>query len=132
MCTSPQDDVCQGELLFSIDDKGGENVVGIGVMIAGGLLVLPSMTKGEIVDQWLSLMLTQATLEATQILHGHFDLTTYSIMSQGSSIWILLIDMFPLIYGTPRNSSWFERYSCLKLVALVSGLNPYGVVAWHS
>ena len=42
--------VCQGELLFSIDVKCGENVVGRGVMIAGGVLVLPSMPKGDIVD----------------------------------------------------------------------------------
>ena len=38
--------VCQGELPFSIDVKGGENVVGRGVMIAEGVLVLPSMPKG--------------------------------------------------------------------------------------
>ena len=44
------------ELPFSIDVKGGENVVGRGVMIAGGVLVLPSMPKGEIVDQRLSLI----------------------------------------------------------------------------
>ena len=43
----------RGELPFSIDVKGGENVVGRGVMIVGGVLVLPSMPKGEIVDQWL-------------------------------------------------------------------------------
>ena len=46
--------VFQGELPFSIDVKGGENVVGRGVMIARGVLVLPSMPKGEIVDQRLS------------------------------------------------------------------------------
>ena len=46
----------QGELPFSIDVKGGENVIGRGVMIAGGVLVFPSMPKREIVDQWLSLM----------------------------------------------------------------------------
>ena len=40
----------QGELPFVIDVKGGENVVGRGVMIAGGVLVLPSMPKEEIVD----------------------------------------------------------------------------------
>ena len=50
--------VCQGDLPFAIDVKGGENVVGRGVMIAGGVLVLPSMLKGEIVDQQLSLMST--------------------------------------------------------------------------
>ena len=33
--------VCQGDLPFAIDFKGGENVVGRGVMIAGGVLVLP-------------------------------------------------------------------------------------------
>ena len=42
--------VFQGGLPFSINVKGGENVVGIGVMIAGGVLVLPSMPKAEIVD----------------------------------------------------------------------------------
>ena len=42
--------VCQGELPFSIDVKGGDNVVGIGFMIVGGVLVLPSMPKGEIFD----------------------------------------------------------------------------------
>jgi len=35
--------VFQGELPFSIDVKGGENFVGRGVMMAGGVLVLPSM-----------------------------------------------------------------------------------------
>ena len=40
--------VCQGELPFSIDDKGGEKEVGRGVMITGGVLVLPSMPKGDI------------------------------------------------------------------------------------
>ena len=48
--------VFQGELPFSIDVKGGETVVGRGVMIAGGVLVFPSMPKGEIFDQRLSLM----------------------------------------------------------------------------
>ena len=66
--------VCQGELPFSIDVKGGENVVGRGFMIAGGVLVFPSMPKGEIVDQWLSLMSTQEAHGATRILHGNFDL----------------------------------------------------------
>ena len=74
VCTSPQDGCVSGELPFSIDVKGGENVVGRGVMIIGGVLLLPSMPKGEIVDQWLSLMLTQAALGATPILHGNFDL----------------------------------------------------------
>ena len=66
--------VCQGELTFSIDVKRGENVVGRCVMIAGVVLVLPSMPKGEIVDQRLSLMLTQVAPGATQILHGNFEL----------------------------------------------------------
>ena len=48
--------VFHGELPFAIDVKGGENVVGRGVMIAGGVLVLPSMQKGDIFDQWFSLM----------------------------------------------------------------------------
>ena len=43
--------VCQGELPFSIDVKGGENFVGGGVMITGRVLVFPSMLKGEIVDR---------------------------------------------------------------------------------
>ena len=43
--------VFQGELPFSIDFKGGENVLGRGVMIARGVLMLPSMPKGDIVDQ---------------------------------------------------------------------------------
>ena len=43
--------VCQRELPFSIDVKGGKNVVGRGVMITVGVLVFPSMPKGEIVDQ---------------------------------------------------------------------------------
>ena len=77
-------------------------------------------------------MSTQEAPGATLILQGNFDLKNYSILSQGSSRWILLVEMFPLIYGTPSNSSRFERYSCLKLVTPVSGLKPYGVVAWHS
>ena len=66
--------VFQGELPFSIDVTGGDNVVGRGVMIAGGVLVLPSMPKGEIVYQRLSLMSTQVAPEANPILHGSFDL----------------------------------------------------------
>ena len=66
--------VFYGELPFAIDVKGGENVVGRGDMIAGGVLVLPSMPKGEIFDQRLSLMSTQAAPGATPILHGNFDL----------------------------------------------------------
>ena len=66
--------VFQGELPFAIDIKGGENVVGRGVMIAGGVIVLPSMPEGEIVDQQLSLMSTQAAPGAKPILHGNFDL----------------------------------------------------------
>ena len=42
--------VCQGELPFAIYVKGGENVVGRGVMIVGGVLVFPSILKGDIVD----------------------------------------------------------------------------------
>ena len=42
--------VCQGKLPFAIDDKGGEKTVGRAAMIAGGVLVLPSMPKGETVD----------------------------------------------------------------------------------
>ena len=66
--------VFQGELTFSIDVKGGDNVVGRGVMITGGVLVLPSMSKGEIVDEWLSLMSTQAAPGAILILHANFEL----------------------------------------------------------
>jgi len=50
--------ICQWELPFSIDEKGGEKAIGRGVMTAGGVLVFPSIPKGEIVDQWLSLMST--------------------------------------------------------------------------
>ena len=42
--------VCQGELPFAIDVKGGEKAVGRGPLIVRGVLVLPSMPKGEIVD----------------------------------------------------------------------------------
>lgn len=42
--------VCHGELLFAIDVKGGEKAVGRGALIAGGVLVLPSMPKGDIFD----------------------------------------------------------------------------------
>ena len=66
--------VCQGELPFAIYFKGGENFVGRGVMITRGVLVLPSMPKGEIVDQQLSLMSTQEAPGANPILHGNFDL----------------------------------------------------------
>ena len=74
MCIASQDGCLSRGI--TRDDKGGEKVVGRGVMITGGVLMLPSMPKGEIVDQWLSLMSTQAALEATPILQGHFDLTT--------------------------------------------------------
>ena len=74
--------VCQGELPFAIDVKGGDNFVGRGVMIARGVLVLPSMPKGEIVDQQLSLMSTQAAPGATPILHGNFDLQNYYNLGQ--------------------------------------------------
>ena len=66
--------VFQGELPFAIDVKGGENVVGIRVMIPGGVLLLPSMPKGEIFYQRLSLMSTQAAPGVNPILHGNFDL----------------------------------------------------------
>ena len=42
--------VFQGELPFSIDEKGGEKAVGRGALIIGGVLVLPLVPKGEIVD----------------------------------------------------------------------------------
>ena len=74
--------VFQGELPFSIDVKGEDNVVGRGVMITGGVLVFPSMPKGEIVDQRLSLMSTQAAPRANPILHGNFDLPKYYILHQ--------------------------------------------------
>ena len=74
--------VFQGELPFAIDVKGGENVVGRGVMITGGVLVLPSMPKGDIVDQRLSLMSTQEAPGATPILHGNFELPNYYILGQ--------------------------------------------------
>ena len=72
----------RGELPFAIDVKRGENVVGIGVMIPGGVLVFPSMPKGEIVDQWLSLMSTQAPIGVIPILHGNFYLPNYYIPGQ--------------------------------------------------
>ena len=86
--------VFQGELPFSIDVKGGENVVGRGVMIAGGVLVLPSMPKGEIFYQRLSLMSTQVAPRATPILHGIFDLKIYTIVSQELFVLILLVECF--------------------------------------
>ena len=104
MCIGPQDDVFQGELPFSIYDQGGENVVGRGVMITKGVLVLPLMPKGGIFDQWLSLISTQATPGAILILHGNFEFKNYSIPIQGYFGWFILVDMFPLIYGTPHNS----------------------------
>ena len=64
----------QGELPFAIDVKGGENFLGRGVMIMGGVLMLPSMPKGDIVDQQLSLMSTQAAPQDKPILNGNFDL----------------------------------------------------------
>ena len=67
MCTSPQDDVSQGELPFAIYYKGGENIVGRGVMIAGGVLLLSSMRKGEFFDQWLSFISTEVAPRATLI-----------------------------------------------------------------
>ena len=76
--------VFQGELPFAIDVKGGENVVGRDVMIAGGVLVFPSMPKGEIVGQRLSLMSTQATPGATQIFDWNFCLPNYYIWVKNS------------------------------------------------
>ena len=66
--------VFQRELPFAIEVKGGEIVVGRGAMITGGVLVLPSMPKGEIFCQWLSLMSTKVALGPTPTLHGNFDL----------------------------------------------------------
>ena len=77
-------------------------------------------------------MSAQVAPWATLILKGNFDLKNYSILIQGYFGLSLLVEMFLLIYGMPSNSSRFERYSCLKLVTPVSGLKPYGVVAWHS
>ena len=102
--------VCEGYLHFTIDVKGGEDAVGRGVMIARGVLVLPLMPKGEIVDQQLRLMSTQEAPRATPILHGNIDLKKFYIMGQELFLWFLLVKMFPLIYHMPRNSSWFERY----------------------
>ena len=99
--------VCQGESPFSTDVKGGDNVVGRVFMIAGGVLVFPSIPKGEVVDQWLSLMSTQAAPRATSILHVNFYLANYYIMSQGLFLWFLLVDIFLLIYGSSHNSSRF-------------------------
>ena len=72
--------VCQGELPFSIDVKGRENVLGRGVMIAVGVLLLPSMPRGDIFDQQLPLMSTQAAPGATPILHGNFELQNHYIL----------------------------------------------------
>ena len=83
VCIGPQDAFFRCELPFSIDVRGGENFVGRCVMITGGVLVLPSMPKGDIVDHWLSLMSTQAAPGDTPILHGNFDMIAYSIPSQG-------------------------------------------------
>ena len=74
----------KGEIPFATGDKGGEKAIGRGVMMTGGVLVFPSMPKG-IVDQWLSLMSTQATPMATLILHDNFYLKNHPILSQGSS-----------------------------------------------
>ena len=72
----------QGELPFSIDVKGGENVVGRGVMITGGVLVFPLMPKGDIFHQRLSLMSTQAAPGANPIFYGNFDLQNEYILGQ--------------------------------------------------
>ena len=122
----------RGSYPFPLMSKVGEKVVGRGALIAGGVLMFPSMPKGEIVDQWLSMMSTQVAPKVTTILHGNFDLTTPSIFTEGSPIWILCIEMFPLIYGISCSSSRFEIYSCLMLVSLVSGLKSHRVVACHS
>ena len=122
--------VFQGELPFAINVKGGENVVRRGFMTVGGVLVLPSMPKGEIVGQRLSLMSIQAAPGANPILQGNFDLPNYYILVQECFFWFLLVEMFLLIYGTPCNSSQFERYSCSKFVPPVTGLEPHRVGAW--
>lgn len=45
--------------------------------------------------------------------------------------WILLVEMFPVVYGTPQEASWFERYSSLKVKTPISGLKSQGMVTWH-
>ena len=87
------------------------------------------MQKGEIVDQWLSLMSTQATPGATSIFHGNFELKNYFIPSQGYLGCFILVEVFPLIYGMPHYSSRFDRDSCLNLVTPVREIKPHGVVA---
>ena len=77
----------------------------VGWLCARGSYPLPFMSKGEIVDQRLSLMSTQETLGATPILHGNYDLPNYYILGQEFFIWFLIVEMFPLIYGMPNNSS---------------------------
>ena len=75
-------------------------------------------------------MSTQVAPGATQ---SCMVILTYQItifLGQEYFLWFLLVDMFPLIYGTPCNSSRFERYSCLKFVTPVSGLKPHVVVTW--
>ena len=74
--------MCQEELPFAIDVKWGDNFVGRSFMITWGVLVFPLMPKGEIVDQQLLLMSTQATPGATPIWHGNFDLPNYCILGQ--------------------------------------------------
>ena len=99
----------QGELPFPIDVKGGENVVGRCVMTTGEVLVLPSMPKGEIVDRWLTLMSTQAAPGATTIFVDNFGMKIYGLLSPNPPYSILLEELFLLICGMPRSSSWFER-----------------------
>jgi len=43
--------IYQGEFPFAINDNRGEKVLGRGFMITGGVLMLPSMPKGEIFYQ---------------------------------------------------------------------------------
>ena len=116
VCIGLQDGCVSGGVTICHCCQRGRECYRKGVMIAGGLLVLPSMLKGEIFDQRLSLMSTQAAPGANPILHRNFDVKNYSILSQIYFRWFLLVDMFPLIYGMPRNSSHFEIYSCLKSV----------------
>ena len=75
-------------------------------------------------------MSTHAAPGANPILNGNFDLPSYYVLVQELFLWFLLVDMFPLIYGMPCNSSQFEKYSYFKFIPPVSGLKRHGVVAW--